>query len=301
VTYRRLKSAVYLLMAGDPDRGGLVSRTFDACLMALIIANVIAVMLESVEAIFLRYEDLFYAFELFSVTVFSIEYALRLWTCTENPDYGGAVAGRVRYAFTPMALIDLVAILPFFLPILIPVDLRFVRAARLMRLFRLLKLGRYSYALKMLGGAFQKSKEILAVVASVLVIILIFASSLMFYLEHEAQPEAFSSIPQAMWWTIVTLTTVGYGDVYPITVGGKLLGSFIAVMGIGMFAIPAGVLATAFIEEIQKRGSKTTQEEGSVSKPEETIALLERLDALHDKGTLSDEEFLVQKERILKR
>lgn len=299
--YRRLKSRVYLLMAGDPERGGLASRCFDACLMALIVANVIAVILESVEGIFLHYRELFYTFDLFSVTVFSIEYILRLWTCTETPDYHGAVLGRVRYAFTPMALVDLVAILPFFLPMLIPMDLRFVRAARLLRLFRLLKLGRYSYALKMLSGAFQKSKEILVVAASVLVVLLIFASSLMYHLEHEAQPEAFSSIPQAMWWTIVTLTTVGYGDVYPITPAGKLLGSFIAVMGIGMFAIPAGVLATAFIEEIQKKGSKTTREEETVSPPEETIALLERLDALHDKGVLSDDEFLTQKERLLKR
>ena len=141
-----MKSRVYLLMAGDPERGGLASRCFDACLMALIVANVIAVILESVEGIFLHYRELFYTFELFSVTVFSIEYILRLWTCTETPDYHEAVLGRVRYAFTPMALVDLVAILPFFLPMLIPMDLRFVRAARLLRLFRLRELPRASRA-----------------------------------------------------------------------------------------------------------------------------------------------------------
>ncbi|MEN6609206.1 MAG: ion transporter [Methanoregulaceae archaeon] len=142
--------------------------------------------------------------------------------------------------------------MPFFIPLLIPIDLRFLHAIRLLRVFRLLKIGRYSYALNLLTKALNNVKEVIAVAFFILVLILIFASSLMFYIENDAQPEAFSSIPDTMWWAIATLTTVGHGDVYPITPLGKFLGSFNAILGIGMFALPAGVFATAFIEEIQK-------------------------------------------------
>lgn len=298
--YRRLKSKVHQLIASDPEMGGAASRYFDVCLTALIIANVIVVILESVEGWYLPYRDLFYAFDFFSVAVFTVEYILRLWTCTEHAAYQGPIRGRIKYLVTPLALIDLLAIAPFFLPLLVPIDLRFVRALRLARIFRLLKLGRHSYALGLLTRAFYKQKEILAVAGFVLVILLILSSSMMFYLEHDAQPEIFSSIPHTMWWAIATLTTVGYGDVYPIIPLGKLLGSFIAVLGIGMFAIPTGVLSTAFIEEIQKKNSETDQipQENSL---EETIALLERLGTLRDNGVVSDEEFQVQKGKILGR
>lgn len=296
--YHQLKSKVYQLIASDPEKGGVTSRYFDVCLMALIIANVFVVILESVEGYYLPYVYFFYAFDVFSVAVFTVEYILRLWTCTENAEYQGPIRGRIKYAATPLALIDLLAIVPFFLPLLIPVDLRFVRAIRLVRIFRLLKLGRYSYALNLLKRAFSKEKEVLAVACFVLVILLILASSLMFYLEHDAQPEVFASIPHTMWWAIATLTTVGYGDVYPITSLGKILGSFIAVLGIGMFAIPTGVLATAFIEEVQSKNAEKDQKKRDNS-PEVTIALLERLDKLRDKGVLSEEEFQTQKGKIL--
>jgi len=197
--YRRLKSKTYQLIAGDPEMGGLAGRYFDVCLMALIVANVVVGILESVDGWYLSYRDRFYAFDVFSVAVFTVEYILRLWTCTENAAYLGPIRGRIKYAVTPLALIDLLAILPFFLPLLVPIDLRFVRALRLARIFRLLKLGRYSYALGLLTRAFYKQKEILAVAGFVLVILLIFSSRFMFYLEHDAQPEAFSSIPHTMW------------------------------------------------------------------------------------------------------
>lgn len=197
-----------------------------------------------------------------------------------------------------MALIDLFAILPFFLPLLIPIDLRFIRALRLLRIFRLLKLGRYSYALSLLSRSLQNIKEVIAVAFFALVIILILASSMMFYIENEAQPEKFSSIPDTMWWAIATLTTVGYGDIYPITPLGKFLGSFIAILGIGMFALPAGVLAIAFLEEIQKKKSAAVQAKTDRT-AENEIALLERLEVLRDKGTLSGEEFQIMKRRVL--
>lgn len=148
-------------------------------------------------------------------------------------------------------MIDLFAILPFYLPVF-GIDLRFVRALRLMRLLRLLKLGRYSESIRTLGRVITYKKEQLISTLIALLIMLTVASSLMYYAEHEAQPEAFSSIPSAMWWGVATLTTVGYGDVYPVTALGRFLGTLVAMLGIGIFALPAGIIASGFEEEIQK-------------------------------------------------
>jgi voltage-gated potassium channel len=135
----------------------------------------------------------------------------------------------------------------------VSLDLRFVRVLRLFRLLRLLKIGRYSESLRTLGGVLKSKKEDLAVSFFALLILLVLISSLLFLFEHDVQPENFPSIPSAMWWGVVTLTTVGYGDVYPVTYAGKILGAFAAVLGIGMFALPAGIVASGFAEALQKR------------------------------------------------
>lgn len=287
------------MLEGDPLAGGRPARAIDLFLMLLIIGNVAATVLESVRSIADAHPAFFSGFEVFSVAVFSVEYVLRLWTCTENPAFAAAITGRMKYAATPLAIVDLFAVLPFYVPFLIPVDLRFVRILRLMRVFRLLKLGRHSSALKFVKNAFFKEKEALTVAALVLVILVVFSSCLMFYLEHDAQPATFSSIPNTMWWAVETLTTVGYGDIIPVTPAGKLLGSFIAVLGIAMFAVPTGILAAAFLEEI--RSQKGTRGGGKDTGPETTIALLERLEALRDRGVLTGEEFRDQKDRILEK
>ncbi|MDH7511267.1 MAG: ion transporter [Methanolinea sp.] len=292
-----LKARVYSMLEGDPERGGRAAWVIDLFLMLLIIANVAATVLESVRSIAVAYPAFFAGFEVFSVAVFSVEYVLRLWTCTRNPAFAAAVTGRLKYAVTPLALVDLLAVLPFYVPFLIPADLRFMRILRLMRIFRLLKMSRYTSALRFVRNAFVREKEVLAVAACVLVILVVFSSCLMFYLEHEAQPEAFSNIPQTMWWAVETLTTVGYGDIVPVTAGGKVLGSFIAILGIAMFAVPTGILATAFLEEVRFRKGNRGGEKDTA--PETTIALLERLEGLRDRGVLSDEEFCDQKKRIL--
>lgn len=231
----------------------LTGRLFDFFIMSLIFLNVTAVILETVPAIAKTMGSFFYFFELFSVIVFTIEYALRLYSVTADEKYTHPIKGRLRFAFTFMAIVDLAAILPFYLPFLVTVDMRFLRALRLLRFLRILKIGRYSESIQLLGGVAKAKREELTITFYVLFILLIIASSLMYYFEHAAQPENFSSIPAAMWWGIATLTTVGYGDIYPITVLGKLTGAVIAVLGIGIFALPAGIIASGLIEEIQKR------------------------------------------------
>ena len=239
-----------------------ISKAFDSFIMALILLNVLAVILETVESIHDDYGAWFDYFEIFSVIVFSIEYLFRVWACTAIEKYKHPVWGRVRYIFSIEAIIDLLAIIPFYLPLLIGhSDGRVIRILRLLRLFRIFKLGRYSLAFSLITDVVRKRKEELVVTLTLLVIMLIFASTLMFYIENEANPEAFPSIPQTMWWGVATLTTVGYGDVYPITALGKVLGAVIAVLGVGLFALPAGIIAAGFESELSDRKKKKKNKE----------------------------------------
>ncbi len=237
--------------------GDTPSRVFDLAIMTLIILNIFAVILETVKSIESEYSFWLRSFELFSVIIFSAEYIMRLWLCTVDFRYKSAVKGRLKYMLSPMALIDLLAILPFYIPMIITLDLRFLRALRLMRLMRLLKIGRYSESLKKFGVVLRLKKEELGITVFIVALLLILTSSIMYYIEHEAQPDAISSIPMAMWSAVATLTTVGYGDVYPVTVLGKLLGAVIAVLGVGMVALPAGIIASGFTEQIHIEKKKT--------------------------------------------
>jgi voltage-gated potassium channel len=164
--------------------------------------------------------------------------------------------GRLKYMASPLALIDLIAIIPFYLPMIIPVELRLLRLLRLLRVFRVLKLGRYSHAFDTFIDVLRSKKEELLIAFIIMIILLILSSSAMYFVEHEAQPEKFASIPDAMWWAVVTLATVGYGDVYPITAAGRFIGAVVALSAIGLFALPAGILATGFAASIQKRQAR---------------------------------------------
>jgi len=252
---KRIKERLYEILE-IAAVGDIPSKLFDIFIMTLITLNVIAVILATVERFGFQYQYYFRIFEIFSVTIFTIEYLLRLWTCTINKNFRNSVTGRIKYTLTPFAIIDLLAILPFYLPMIIPLDLRFIRAVRLFRLFRLFKMSRYSKAVFTLKKVLKDKKEELILVIFVVLLLLIIFSSLMYFIEKEAQPEAFSNIPEAMWWGIITLTTVGYGDVYPITPLGKILGALIAFLGIGMFALPAGILSSGLAEAVQKKKLK---------------------------------------------
>ena len=230
------------------------SRAVDLVILGLILLNILALILETVDYLQTRAAAAFEAFEKVSLIIFSVEYVLRLWSCTAVARFAGVLRGRVRFALTPMAIIDLLAILPLYLPLL-GLDMRFVRAVRLLRFFRLAKLFRYSRALRLLARVLIGHKEELLSTFFVLLILLVLSSCFMYFAEHEVQPENFSSIPATMWWGVITLTTVGYGDYYPVTGLGKVIAAVIAVLGIGMFALPAGILGAGFVEALQKEES----------------------------------------------
>jgi voltage-gated potassium channel len=179
-----------------------------------------------------------------------------MWSCTINEKYRHPIFGRIRYLITPFAIVDLLAILPFYLPRLIPVDLRFLRALRLIRLFRVLKMARYTTALSTLKNVIVKKREELIVTVFTVFIFLILLSSAVYLVENPVQPKVFPDIPTAMWWGVVTMTTVGYGDIYPITALGRIFAAIVSVLGVGLFALPAGFLASGFSEEIRKGKKK---------------------------------------------
>lgn len=245
-----MKKRLYHLLSVS-SRAGDASWFLDFFIIVLILLNVVTIVLESVESIHIRYQSEFHAFEFFSVVVFSIEYVLRVWTANLNPRFATPVWGNLRYALTAMAIIDLLAIFPFFLPFL-GVDLRSLRVLRIFRMFRLFKIVRYMSALSSINRVIKNRKEDLVVSMIFTAFLLLVVSTVMYYAENEAQPENFSSIPATMWWGIATLTTVGYGDIYPITPIGKFLGGLIAVLGIGLVALPAGILASGFSEELAR-------------------------------------------------
>ena len=230
------------------------SRFMDFAMVILIIANVAAIMLESVASIEAQYAKHFWYFEVFSIAVFTIEYLLRVWSCPDIKEgkYEDSFKGRLKYMCSIPALIDLAAIAPFYLSLFFVMDLRFLRV---FRVFRIFKLTRYSNAMTMLLRVFKEESSSFFAAFSILAIVLITAASGIYLLEHEVQPEAFGSIPAAMWWATATLTTVGYGDVTPITPLGKVFGGLITVVGMGMVALPAGILASGFSAQLKQNRS----------------------------------------------
>lgn len=231
------------------------STVVDWFLIVLITLNVLDVVLESVPAFRNAYRTQMQWFELFSIVVFTLEYILRIWSCVDVAADEKRPHWRVRLSYfcSPMALIDLVAILPFYLSLFVSVDLRFLRVIRILRVF---KLTRYSNAMQLILSVFREEMSSFVAAFSMLLTLMVMAASGIYLIEQDVQPDHFGSIPQAMWWAMATLTTVGYGDVTPITAGGKFFGGVITVLSMGMVALPAGILASGFNIQMQRRQQK---------------------------------------------
>ncbi len=250
-TFRR---RLYLTLE-PTEKGGLPERIFEVVLVAVILFNIVAIILQSVPSYNQQWHLLFYRFEIFSVVFFTLEYLARVYACVEHPKFKGSVKGRLRYIRTGMALVDLMAFLPFYLTFL-PLDLRFLRVFRLMALFRMFKITRYMQAMSIFRQVIKERKEQLVLSFVFILFVLVIISFFMYYAERDAQPDKFGSIPEAMWWGMATLTTVGYGDVVPITPLGKFLGGLFAISGVAILALPAGILSSGFFELLHKPDKK---------------------------------------------
>lgn len=244
---RRLFEILEAPPANDP-----ISRSLNCFLVILILANITAAILESVGTLSAKYGVAFELFETCSVTIFVAEYLSRVWVSVHRAKFRAPITGRLRYMCSPLALIDLAAIIPALITGFAS-DFRFLRALRVLRMLRIWKLTRYSVSLQIVRSALLETANQLVAVAAILGVVVIVSSGLMYVVEHPAQPEKFSNVFSSIWWTLETLTMISYDDMAPITPIGKFLGVMIGLLGIGMFAMPAGILASAFIDQLKKR------------------------------------------------
>ncbi len=226
-------------------------RVFNIVILILILLNILAVIVGSFNELPGSLVNFLWIFEIVSVILFTSEYALRVWTsCYLYPE---STHPRLKYLFSAPALIDLFAILPFYVPFLFTFDLRFIRMLRLLRLTRIFKLNKYSNSLKIIGRVLKKEKDSLLATSFISILMILFSSSVMYFIENEAQPDKFPNIIASTWWAVATLTTVGYGDIYPVTVLGKLLSGIISVLGIGLVALPTAIISSGFIGQINAK------------------------------------------------
>lgn len=259
--YRTTKHKIYVLL--HPEIGeSKLDKFINIFIISLIILNVAAVMLETVDILHKEYRELFDRFDQVSVYIFTIEYLLRLWSCTEDPKYRHSIKGRIKYMFSWGAIIDLLAFLPHYLHIFSGFDLRTLRILRLIRFFRLFRLTAYTRSAQMIFNVFKSRINELTLSFVLAIFLIIIASCVIYFAEHlhPENKEKFSSIPATIWWAVVTLTTTGYGDMYPMTAIGKTLTGIIMLTGVAFFALPAGIITAGFIDEfktIKKNKGKT--------------------------------------------
>lgn len=231
------------------------SKVFDSFIIFLIIVNTIVIIAATFN-VPAQVSRIFGFIEIFSVVVFTIEYALRIYTSDYLYPQLSPFRARLKYALSFMALVDLLAILPFYLPFIIPIDLRILRMIRIVRLFRIFKVNRYTSALSDIVKVLSNKRSQLLSSIFVVTVLMIIASVIMYNVENEAQPDQFDNAFSALWWAVATFTTVGYGDIYPITPLGKILSAVIALLGIGLVAVPTGIISAGFIECMESRETK---------------------------------------------
>ncbi len=253
--YKTTKHRIHRLLHPEVLGNERWDKFINIFIIILIVLNVIAVMLETVPG----YHDeemeqrLFYYFDLFSVIVFTIEYLLRLWSSNHDPKYRHPVWGRLKYMLTPEALIDLLAFLPFYLVSVFTIDLRIIRMLRLLRFLRLFQLTAYMKATQLIINVFKKRANELVLSLILMLFLIIIASSALYFAEHlhPVSGDQFTSIPAAVWWAVVTLTTTGYGDMVPMTIAGKIASGIIMLTGVAIFALPAGIITAGFLDEFR--------------------------------------------------
>lgn len=258
--YRKTKQRVHGLLHPEIVGDKNWDKIINIFIIGLIILNVIVVMLETVRSLQLQYGDIFYSFDVISVIIFTVEYVLRVWSSNHEEKYKHSVWGRLKYMVSWGGLIDLIAILPFYLHLFFPleVDLRILRLLRVLRLFRLTA---YTKPAHMIGNVFRKRYKELIVAFVLAIFLIILASCIIFFAEHNYPSPAtslFTSIPKTIWWSVVTLTTTGYGDMYPLTNLGRALASVVMVTGIAFFALPAGIITAGFIDEFRNERVRKT-------------------------------------------
>jgi voltage-gated potassium channel len=236
----------------DDDINDIWSNIVDFILVFLILINSLIIILDTFTDIKPYIDKLRSYIETVSIIIFTIEYLLRIWTSVDIFPQLKPTQARIKYIFSVKALIDLIALLPFYFTLFLLGNINILRLLRLFRIISMLKMSRYSKAILTVGKIIKRKASQLVSACIIVFILILFSSVFMYYIENEAQPDTFENAFSGIWWAICTLTTVGYGDIYPITVLGKIVGTFIAILGIGLIAVPTGLISAGFIEEMNK-------------------------------------------------
>ena len=276
-----------------------VSVYTDIFLITLIILNITAVLLETVDSIYAEYKFEFLLFERISTFIFLVEYLIRVWVCVEginNKKKAPKLLTRLKYMCTWPAIIDLLAVLSGLIPMIFEIDLRILRA---LRMLRLLKFSRYFKVMNLLLGVLKEERQSFLAAMFLLTIAMLIASTGIYIFEKDAQPEKFGSIPEAMWWAVATLTTVGYGDVTPVTAMGKIFGALITIIGIGTVALPSGILASGFSDQLKRR-KNTYEKELSIAMQDGKITKKERdkLEKIAEDMNLSIDQIKLMEKKL---
>jgi len=282
--YNQLKIRIHVIL-DDPKPGDKTAIRIQWFLALVVLLNAVVIVLGTVQSIDNQYRFLFGPLMNSCLFVFTIEYLLRIWSCTSSHDLKGMISERFRYALQLYLLIDLISILPIFFPVTINRNLTLLRTVRLLSIFKLGRYSRYSQSLAQLKRVLFRKREIFGIMVFILIFVVLFSSTILYLVEFPAQPDKFSSIPAAMWWSAMTVTTVGYGDIYPVTALGKIIGSGFTFLGVLVLALPSAILATGFIEEKNRHPDPD---------PIQRIAragLLGHFTSLHDQGRISDQEY----------
>ena len=249
---KKVRSAVYGLIRDD-DQNGLAANIFDGVIITLILINVALVILDTFDGFPAWAYSLFRYIEVVSVVVFTAEYLIRLWTAPLKYVDLRPLNATIKHALSFMEIVDLLAILPFYLPFIFPVDLRVLRMIRLLRLLRLLKMNRYTTALSSIANVFRRKSAQLISSMFVVALLMVMSSVLMYTVENPEQPTVFRNAFSGLWWAVATFTTVGYGDIYPVTAAGRIISGIIALLGIGLVAVPTGIISAGFVEQMDSR------------------------------------------------
>lgn len=252
------KQFIYRLISKN-SHGSKANLVFNYSIMTLILLNVLAMALETVSSLDNSYYRFLKFFEIISVIIFTIEYALRIYISDLTHPASNRIKSALKFIFSFYGLIDLLAITPFYFPFFIKTDLRILRILRLVRFLRILKINRYDSSINLVWEVIKEKKSELAITGFITFLVLLIASFVMYYVEKDVQPDKFSNIFASFWWATATLTTIGYGDIYPVTYIGKIISGLIAFLGIGIVALPTGLVSAGFMEKIQKKKLNTNQ------------------------------------------
>jgi hypothetical protein len=291
---KSIRYKIHAIMNDTPTSGRL-HRQVDLALIFFIITSVLAVVLETVPSTHEPFRTQFYYFNIITIGLFTVEYLLRLYAAGEEAAGGSTATARWQFFRKPTSLIDLIAIAPFYLQFFFVIDLRFLR---IFRILRVLKLTRYNTALKTFGMVLKRERRAFSAAMFVTVLITILSGAIVYEFEHAAQPEKFDTMPRAMYWAVITLASVGYGDISPITPIGQFLTMFLAMLGIGIVALPAGILGSAFSDQLHQQREEMVREfDAAFSDGMLTEEELGRLEEERVRLHLSEEQFEAMKQR----